>query len=145
MAVIPPRNVDDASVWTSAEFLESILDNLVQNSVEAMNSNGRITLSWRFSNEEEELTFSLSDNGPGIEPEELGRILSGITLTSSKKGGTGVGMLTVVSMLRVLGGTICGASRPNEGATWTIKVPSNAPIVAPPLPDYDQSVKVAVE
>ena len=41
-----PGASKNASVWTSEQFIESIIDNLVRNSVDAMNGQGRLELAW---------------------------------------------------------------------------------------------------
>jgi dsRNA-specific ribonuclease len=122
-----PASTENASVWTSERFLESIMDNLVRNSVEAMNGRGSLDLSWEVLQDTSSLVITIRDTGPGIPPDLLNRLLAGQSVSSTKPSGTGVGMLTVVSMVRLLGGKISGTSFPECGTNWTLCIPSLAP------------------
>jgi dsRNA-specific ribonuclease/nitrogen-specific signal transduction histidine kinase len=122
-----PGGSENASVWTSEQFLDSIIDNLVRNSVEAMNSQGTLNLAWDVLKDTGSLVVNIRDTGPGIPPDVLQRLVDGQSVSSTKTGGTGVGMLTVVSMLRRLGGKITGTSSPTCGTNWTICIPSLRP------------------
>lgn len=122
-----PGASGNASIWTSEQFIESIVDNLVRNSVDAMNGRGRLELDWATNEDSSIWVIKIRDTGPGIPQELLQCLVAGKSVTSSKPGGSGVGMLTVVSMLRRLGGQISGITPVNGGTEWTLRIPSRTP------------------
>lgn len=119
-----PHIAGEHYVWSSSQFLESIVINLIQNSIEAMNSRGSITLGCRSVSGSGDFVFTLRDSGPGITDDLLGKLLAGVTVTSSKVNGSGVGMSTVVAMLRQIGGTISGENLADGGFEWSILIAS---------------------
>ena len=119
-----PGASENVLIWTSEQFIESIIDNLVRNSVDAMNGQGRLELAWEINEDNNNLEIKIRDTGPGVQPELLQRLVAGEAVSSSKPGGSGVGMLTVVSMLRRLGGRISGFNPPTGGTQWTLYIPS---------------------
>jgi dsRNA-specific ribonuclease/signal transduction histidine kinase len=124
--VVPTRS-EGGEVWTDRAYLRSILDNIVKNAVEAMPDGGRITCEWLVDVPGERLLIEVADTGPGIEPDILGRLLAGEPVDSQKPGGSGIGMLTVRSMVSRLGGTISGESAPTTGTRWSVELPAAEP------------------
>ncbi|MFC5500096.1 response regulator [Caenimonas terrae] len=57
------------------------------------------------------------DNGPGIAPEVLARLLREPVTTRAKSGGTGMGLLFSQRVMQSLGGAIEVLSPPGQGAT----------------------------
>lgn len=127
IAAVIPRNVADFEVRTSRDFLKAILDNLVKNALEAMVDGGELRIEWNTVPDEESISICVEDSGGGIEPALLRQLLTGELTQSTKPSGSGVGMVTVVSMIRRLGGDLRGESRPGTGTTWTVVVPSLPP------------------
>ena len=54
----------------------------------------------------------------------LEKVLKGEAIETTKAQGTGIGMLTVNSMLNRIGGNLTGFSEIGKGTTWTIEIPS---------------------
>jgi two-component system, sporulation sensor kinase E len=103
-----------------------MLDNLVRNALEAMPDGGDLKLDWLHGDNHNVFLIEISDTGRGM-PEELMRsIVSGEVVASTKRSGSGIGMLSVAALLKRLGGDIAGKSRPGAGTSWTISVPSSA-------------------
>jgi len=122
--IVPPITVESCEVWTAPEFLRSIIENLVKNSIEAMPDGGEIRLDWIFDQTEKSLLVEVTDTGPGIEDTLLERLLAGEPVESTKERGSGIGMVTVRTMLRGIGGTISAESVPDKGTRWVITLPS---------------------
>jgi len=133
--IAPPRTVESCEVWTAPEFLRSIIENLVKNSVEAMPDGGEIRLDWVFDQTEESLLIEVADTGPGIDDSLLELLLAGEPVESAKEGGSGIGILTVKTMLQRIGGAISVETAPNKGTCWTIILPS--------LEETDESIDLA--
>ena len=92
-----------------------------------MPQGGEISLDWISDTRTGSLLIEVSDTGPGI-PVDLQRCLvSGKPVESKKHQGSGVGMVTVQSMLRRLGGRLDLLSTPSTGTRWTIMLPPLAP------------------
>jgi signal transduction histidine kinase len=64
------------------------------------------------------------DNGPGIDPEALGRIFS--PFYTSKERGTGLGLAISKKVVDAHGGSIEATSQPGSGAEFTITIPKHA-------------------
>lgn len=72
-----------------------------------------------------------ADDGKGIQPENLERIFDPFFTTRLGRGGSGLGLNIVRSLVTgTLGGTIAVASQPGQGTTFTLSLP----LVAPPAP-----------
>jgi signal transduction histidine kinase len=105
-----------------------VLHNLSRNAVEAMGPRGgKLTL--RVSREGGELVVAVSDTGKGIPKEIEGKLFQSF-VTSGKRGGTGLGLAIVKKIVDEHGGSIAVKSSP-EGATFTLRLPQEAPAVAP--------------
>jgi two-component system sensor histidine kinase FlrB len=63
----------------------------------------------------------LSDNGPGIPDEDLGRIFEPYFTTRSD--GTGLGLAMAKKIVLLHGGSITAASSPGKGVTGEIRLP----------------------
>ena len=137
--VEPPKTLDPCKFWNAPVFLRAILDNLFNNSVYAMPDGGEIRLDWVFDPHEEALRLELSDTGPGI-PSDLQRfILEGKAIHSSKHQGSGIGLVTVRSMLQRLGGKLDLASSSSAGTRWIITIPSQAEVSEDRSEDMEQT------
>jgi two-component system cell cycle sensor histidine kinase/response regulator CckA len=72
--------------------------------------------------------FEVTDNGSGIKPEHLGKIFDPFFTT--KKHGTGLGLATVLSIVRKHGGQIGLNSEVGVGTAFTVYLPkANQPVV----------------
>ncbi len=79
-------------------------------------------------------TMAISDEGPGIEPQDLPRIFEQFYTAdrSRRRGGTGLGLAIARRIVEAHGGTITAASPPGHGAVFTIALPMvQAPLPAP--------------
>jgi|GEM_PF-2199734 two-component system CheB/CheR fusion protein len=115
--------------------LGQVIDNLGMNARQAMPGGGTLWLSARNVPENEPMPAGLTpgpyvavtfaDDGPGIAPEVLPRIFD--PFFSTKREGSGLGLATVYSILRKHGGLIEVASRPGEGARFSLWFPALPP------------------
>jgi signal transduction histidine kinase/DNA-binding response OmpR family regulator len=76
------------------------------------------------------LRFAVSDTGIGISPKDLPKLFSNFaqasSATSTKYGGTGLGLALTQKLCDLMGGRITVESAPGEGACFTIHVPTQA-------------------
>ena len=97
-----------------------VLHNLVKNALEAVGPRGRVRV--RASRDGEEIAVSVSDDGPGVRPEDMDRLFEPY-FTTKGGGGTGLGLAIAQRIVREHGGRIDVDSRPGAGATFTVRLP----------------------
>lgn len=121
---LPPVNVDPRLMY-------QVLNNLVKNSLEAMNGPGSITIEGRINRDY--LLLSVEDAGPGIEPDILEQIFDPFFTTKGKKG-TGLGLSIVKTIVEAHRGTIECQSELRKGTTFILRLPlpASLPFNAPP-------------
>jgi two-component system, sporulation sensor kinase E len=107
-------------VLADRDQVKQVFFNLIKNAAEAMPPQaGRLRITARTDEDHVALTFS--DNGSGIQPEDLARMFEPYHTT--KPDGHGLGMMVVQRILRAHGGHITVASEPGRGATITVLFP----------------------
>ncbi len=95
--------------------------NIIMNSCEAVKEGGRITVMTKFLENEETVMVSVTDNGIGIEGDNLTRIFDPFFTTKEK--GTGLGLSVVYGIINSHRGTVKIESAPGAGTTVTVKLP----------------------
>ena len=75
----------------------------------------------------ERLRFSVSDTGPGIAPEDAGRLFQDFTqldASSTRKfGGSGLGLALSRRLARLIGGDVTLANAVGAGSTFVLELP----------------------
>jgi nitrogen fixation/metabolism regulation signal transduction histidine kinase len=108
-----------ASLTADREQLQRALINLIQNGLEAVAGGGRVVLRLRRSGEA--LEIAVSDDGPGLTPEQRSQLfVPGFT---TKTHGSGLGLTIVERIVSDHRGTIAVESAEGRGATFTIRLP----------------------
>ena len=99
-----------------------IIENIVNNAIEHMPSNGTLTISTDLSGSEW-LDVIIKDTGPGVSKEKQQRIFE--LFYSEKQGGLGFGLWWSRTVMRRLGGDIIVESEKGKGSTFTLRFPSH--------------------
>lgn len=109
--------------------IRQILFNLLGNALK-FTSRGGLSLSVGAGPDlhgQSRLLYSVSDTGPGIDPERMGNIfepyIQGRRLSSDDPGGTGLGLPISRRIARLLGGELTADSIPGKGAVFTLSLP----------------------
>jgi dsRNA-specific ribonuclease len=118
--LIPPAAKKEEPFTTSPEFLRSIVHNLIKNAYEAMPDGGDINIDC--IRIDDSLIVEITDQGSGMSPEQLQKLASGEQLATTKKAGSGLGLLTVRAMLAKINGRLTGSVEPGTGMRWTIEL-----------------------
>ncbi|MBI3965561.1 MAG: PAS domain S-box protein [Chloroflexi bacterium] len=119
---LPPEPVQ---VLVDPERLERALLNLVSNAHKYGRDGGLIRVG--LSAIDDEAVVAVTDDGPGIAPEDQERIFD--QFFRSKAGaarradGTGLGLTIARGLVELHGGSLSVTSRPGEGATFRIALP----------------------
>ncbi len=106
--------------------LQQVFSNLISNAVKYHHRpDGRVTI--RFHQTPDFYVFSVSDDGPGIEPEYHARIFVIFQTLQERDAieSTGVGLAIVKKIVERQGGSISVNSQPGQGATFTFTWPKS--------------------
>ncbi len=104
--------------------LKQVFFNVVKNAAEAMSSGGILRVHSTVSNNE--VTLRFSDEGEGIDSEDLARVFQPYFTT--KEGGHGLGMMIVQRIMNEHRGSISIHSEKTRGTTVTLRFPRYSPI-----------------
>lgn len=119
---------EDIVLDADAPQIEDAVLNLIINAIEAIEDEGRITVSIRQQETEDtgdEAVIEVADTGGGISEENLGRIFNPFFTTT--KGGTGLGLPAVRRIARAHGGRVEAHSTLGQGSIFRIHLPLNSP------------------
>ena len=115
------------SIYTHKVYLESILHNLISNALKYISPVRKPLIKVRFWKERENIFFSVSDNGLGMDLEKWGHKLFGLYQTFHQNSNArGIGLYLVKMQVESLGGTISVESKPGLGTTFTVAIPEQA-------------------
>src|SRR5262249_58635786 len=104
--------------------LETALDSLVENAVRYTEEGGRIELA--AYPDEESVVIEVRDDGPGIPDEELAYIFESFR-SGSSRGGTGIGLAIVKTIVEAHGGAVSAQNLPGGGASFRLRLPGQGP------------------
>jgi HAMP domain-containing protein/signal transduction histidine kinase/DNA-binding response OmpR family regulator len=136
-------------ITTDEQRLQQVLKNLLSNAFKFTESGsvrlkiGRPVSDAHFGTDalarsESVVAFSVVDTGIGIPPDKLRLIFEAFQQAegsiSRRFGGTGLGLSISREIARLLGGEIHVDSREGEGSTFTLYLPSSAPLPVTAVP-----------
>jgi signal transduction histidine kinase len=99
--------------------MKQVLVNLVKNAMQAMTRHGTLTL--QTGHTPDAVWISVADTGGGISPDQINHIFEPFYTT--KKKGTGLGLMIVQRIVRQHGGHIEVESDVGQGTTFRISLP----------------------
>jgi signal transduction histidine kinase len=108
-------------VALGAGHLEQILDNLLDNAIEAI-GDGCGTVRVSVARSDAGTILTVADDGPGMTPQERSRAF--LRYTTGSQNGTGLGLAIVHRLVTANGGTIRLADTPGGGLTVELELPS---------------------
>jgi len=116
--------LDIPSVYGDRTQIQQVTLNLVINAIEALEghqlSNPEVLVSTTL-NDNNNVILSVSDNGPGIVPNQIDAIFDSFKTT--KKEGLGIGLSICRSIAEKHSGQLWAENRPEGGAVFYFKIP----------------------
>lgn len=108
----------------NATQIKQILDNIIGNAIDAMVDSVRKRLTIRTSSGNGFVSIEIDDSGEGIAPEDLDKIFNADFSTKPADKGTGLGLVSVQTMVDAYQGRVDVKSEKDRGTTFTIHLPA---------------------
>jgi PAS domain S-box-containing protein len=108
-----------------AKLLAQVFENLIINASQAISpahSGGLLKIA--VAPADDFVRVSVTDDGPGIQPENMPKLFDPFFTTKRPGGGAGLGLTIAVAVIKEHGGRIKVASTPGAGATFDVLLPS---------------------
>ena len=117
---------DHISIYADIDMLKAVFRNLVSNAIKFTNNGGRININAK--NNHSNVIVTISDNGVGIEPENLLKLFD-ISQVHSTRGtgdekGTGLGLMLCKEFIEKHGGRIWAESEYGKGTDFKFSLPA---------------------
>jgi signal transduction histidine kinase len=117
----------DHTILADERAMKQCLLNLLSNAVKFSNTGGHVTIEARID-KENRTVLTVTDQGIGMTEEEQERALQPFgqahNATTRTFGGTGLGLPITQGLVEAHGGTLVITSRPGEGTSVTVTLPS---------------------
>ncbi len=123
---IEKQYADDVPVITSdLSQIQQVVLNLLNNAIDAIGSDGVITVGSRYLEKSDEVEVWVADSGKGMSEAELNKIFDPFFTTKEMGKGTGLGLSISYSIIEKLGGKFKVQSKLGEGTKFTIILPKH--------------------
>lgn len=127
---IIPENIETTSsveagacsIMADSTYIRRILNNLVNNAVQAMPSGGKLAINANC--EANKIIISVEDTGVGIPKEAQPKLFAPLFTTKSK--GQGFGLAVVKRMSEALGGSVSFESQEGKGTKFIVCLPNQS-------------------
>jgi signal transduction histidine kinase len=120
---------DEETLRGDPEKLRRIALNLIGNALDALEHGGTRAPALEVATGENlartEVWVRIRDNGPGMDPDALGKIFR--PFYTSKPEGTGLGLAITKKLVEAHGGTIEAQSAPGAGTEFVLTLPKDGP------------------
>lgn len=113
----------DGKIDCVPEEFHQLLTNLIQNAIEASPDDGTGRVEVTGKGEDTSLTLTVSDNGPGIKPDNHAQIFTPFFTTKEPGAGMGLGLTIAWRVAQSLGGTLTEQGTYGKGATFVARFP----------------------
>ncbi|MGE0609696.1 MAG: sensor histidine kinase [Pirellulales bacterium] len=132
----PPAG--ELTLLADGNRLRQVINNLIDNGLKFTPRGGTVRVNLHRDAAANRAIVSVSDDGPGIEPDDLQRIFERFYRADKSRqrdapAGNGLGLSICQAIVAAHGGTIEAASQPGKGTTFTVRLPL----------DYDQTATTA--
>jgi two-component system C4-dicarboxylate transport sensor histidine kinase DctB len=114
----------ELSVMADEATIGSLLGNLMRNAVDAMQGAPQRVLRVEAHAMGERVVLTVTDTGPGIPADILGRLFEPFVTSKPAGAGLGLGLVISAQLVRAAGGTLRAGNRDEGGACFTVDLPS---------------------
>jgi signal transduction histidine kinase len=121
--------VDIPTLVFDPEGIHRAILNVVTNAIDAAadaEEAGKVRVSTAYCAEDAKIRVVVSDDGPGIAPDEIATLFRPF-VSSKKARGTGLGLPVSQKILNEHGGRISVVSQPGQGSRFTLELPAVVP------------------
>jgi len=117
-------NLSETPLQVEANFmpLSQVFGNLIMNAIEAMGSDGQLTISTFPDSKRKKVCVTIADNGPGLPEDIKDRLFQPFTTT--KETGTGLGLTLSKHLVEHYQGDLQISSKIGQGVTVTVCLPA---------------------
>lgn len=112
-------------IYVDRIHVQQTMVNIIMNAAQAMPEGGRILIKTGMN--DQYVSIAITDTGVGIRDEDLEKIFEPFFTTKEKEHGTGLGLSLCKRLIEANAGKIEVKSKVDEGTTFTIMIPINAP------------------
>ena len=123
---IDHQRAPEAIVLGHQDALQQVFFNLFLNAAQAMKGGGSIRVVTRHR-PTNQIYVTVSDTGPGIEPENLERVFEPFFTTKPAGGGLGLGLAISSEIVHEHGGKLTASASKQGGATFQLQLPPAPP------------------
>lgn len=106
--------------------MRQVFMNLIINAIQAVEEDGRISVSAEFNADAGQIEIRIADTGPGIPREYIDSIFDPFFTTKETGTGTGLGLSISYGIIQEHGGDIQVSTQTGKGTTFTIILPVEA-------------------
>lgn len=117
--VLHEDDADEAHFMGELKKFQQCLLNLLKNAIEAMPDGGKLIVATKLK--DGYVNISIADTGVGMSKLQMKRI--GTPFFTTKEKGTGLGLMVVVSLVKVMGGQITFSSKRGQGTVCVLSYP----------------------
>ncbi|MFT3795019.1 ATP-binding protein [Flavobacterium sp.] len=111
------ENPQDLHLNTDDNYLKTILRNLTGNAIKALRETENPTIIWKAWQQNGQTFLSISDNGPGINDEQLRALYDDTEVVGIQSG---LGLHVIRDLAKVIHCTISVESKPGAGTTFAL-------------------------
>lgn len=119
------RDNEETVIYADEQMLKTVLRNLLSNAIKFTNQDGHIDICTERS--QLKTIITVSDNGVGIENENIDKILDVtqhyVTKGTAKENGTGLGLKLCKEFVEKHGGNLWLESEPGKGSSFYFTIP----------------------
>ena len=117
----------ELDIWFDKDKIEKIITNIITNAFKFTNAEGKISVILRkVKGDSQFIEVAVRDTGPGIGSDHIKHIFEPFyqaASSSTKFGGTGIGLTLAKELVHLHHGTISVQSKPGAGSEFVIQLP----------------------
>ena len=103
--------------------IERVFINMIINAADAMNGNGKLSLTTRYDAHDNQIEVEITDTGYGIAKENLEKIFDPFFTTKDTGHGVGLGLAISYGIIKEHNGTISVESEVGKGTIFLVRLP----------------------